>query len=316
MNFHLIFVDDWEANDESGGVYPEGARDKKRLRSPEADHQYIKPNWYYLFKESDRRYPDQFLVEILAYHLGRMLKISVPPAYPAYSKKENKFAALIEWFYSDDDIKHNKCEFNSGSSYFVKKFAEFDIKKGSQHNIEDFIKITKPIFQEKYWYQEFSAMIFLDMFIGNTDRHQDNWGVLVNNTNGTSRFAPWFDNGTSLGCERHLKDTANWTDEQIRKYINNGKFHFRVSQECLQTRVPHFEVINILKSKEGLVDVEKILNEMVVYLSRVDFLLIEDVLRQFQSLSLPAAHKITHERLTWMAKLLKFRFDKMKEVLK
>ena len=313
INLELILVDDWEA----GEVYPEGAREKERLRSPENSCQNIKPAWFYLFKRSDKKYRDQFWVEILAYHLGCMLGISVPPTYPAYSEKNDIAAALIEWFYADEDINSGKCEFRPGSSYFMKEFAEFDVKTGAQHNIEDFIRLTKPIFSnEQYWHREVAAMLFLDMLIGNTDRHQDNWGILVDNMTGTSKFAPWFDNGSSLGHERDTERTKDWDDKQLSQYVHKGKFHFRVDRNCLQTRVPHFELIKILRSKNGLVDVDKLLNEMAVYFSRVDFVLIKEVMDQFRGLSLPVAHKIEHERLEWMKRLLKFRFDKMKEVLK
>lgn len=44
-------------------------------------------------------------------------------------------------------------------------------------------------------------MIIFDTLIGNTDRHQDNFGVIRNEENGKVSFAPFYDNSSSLGRE-------------------------------------------------------------------------------------------------------------------
>lgn len=44
-------------------------------------------------------------------------------------------------------------------------------------------------------------MILFDTLIGNTDRHQDNFGVIRNEQIGRQRFAPFYDNSSSLGRE-------------------------------------------------------------------------------------------------------------------
>jgi hypothetical protein len=50
----------------------------------------------------------------------------------------------------------------------------------------------------------FGGYLLLDAWIGNTDRHHENWAVVVNLARGQSSLAPTFDHASSLGA--HEKD--------------------------------------------------------------------------------------------------------------
>lgn len=50
-----------------------------------------------------------------------------------------------------------------------------------------------------------TAYLVMDAIVGNTDRHQENWAVIENNTTGERRLAPSFDHASSLGFQ--LSDT-------------------------------------------------------------------------------------------------------------
>lgn len=56
--------------------------------------------------------------------------------------------------------------------------------------------------------QRIAGYLVLDALIGNTDRHHENWGILVKRTpkGRTGMIAPSFDHASSLGCEL-LDDT-------------------------------------------------------------------------------------------------------------
>jgi len=64
----------------------------------------------------------------------------------------------------------------------------------------------------------FSGYLVLDAVIGNTDRHHENWGILIerNGQNGLRRLAPSFDHASSLG--RELSDDRR--QSLLRKLIN------------------------------------------------------------------------------------------------
>ncbi|MGH8629043.1 MAG: hypothetical protein ACREYC_28570, partial [Gammaproteobacteria bacterium] len=80
---------------------------------------------------------------------------------------------------------------------------------------------------EPGWRQWWVNALLFDALIGNTDRHQDNWGLIFYKTGQTfrCRLSPLFDNGTSLGHERFVDRVRSWTDEDIERYIAKGTHH-------------------------------------------------------------------------------------------
>src|SRR5262249_33943882 len=60
-----------------------------------------------------------------------------------------------------------------------------------------------------------------DAVIGNSDRHQDNWSVIVS-PSGARRLAPSYDHGSSLGS--HI------AEEQIEAYVGSGSLAHYVSR--------------------------------------------------------------------------------------
>jgi hypothetical protein len=78
----LIDVSTWVADDYFS-TYPEGARDKSAFFPPDpCEIDFIRRDRRHLFKLSDKRYPEQYWGEVIAYHVGKMIGIPVPPAYP------------------------------------------------------------------------------------------------------------------------------------------------------------------------------------------------------------------------------------------
>lgn len=80
------------------------------------------------------------------------------------------------------------------------------------------------------WQIYWSDMLLFDALIGNTDRHQDNWGLLWQTTNNKLkvRIAPVFDNGTSLGYEILERNMGGfYNPDRMRSYINKGRHHIR-----------------------------------------------------------------------------------------
>lgn len=79
---HIISIDDWQKEETYDGIYPKGAREKTAYFSPESPvSSVLKPNHQYLFKKSNHRYPWQFWMEIIAFRVGQLMGITVPPAY-------------------------------------------------------------------------------------------------------------------------------------------------------------------------------------------------------------------------------------------
>ena len=115
---------------------------------------------------------------------------------------------------------------------------DFDDKKGKQHNLQtildhpvlsDMEKGAKAESVVRHW----AVVLTFDTIIGNTDRHPWNWGIIVDKPPSTTspglyrvpvRFAPAYDNGTSLAYEQPEEHFARFDVEQYAQvYLKRPK---------------------------------------------------------------------------------------------
>ena len=71
---------------------------------------------------------------------------------------------------------------------------------------------------------DFAHMIAFDAWVGNADRHQENWGTIEPMRAGNARLAPMYDPAACLGAEllegnRHFQETPRQAEE-LRRYIH------------------------------------------------------------------------------------------------
>ncbi|WP_159085665.1 HipA domain-containing protein [Burkholderia sp. MSMB0856] len=222
----IIDVVHWETDAEFG-VFPQGARAKEAVFAPtEPSDPCLIPSRRYLFKRSKRSYPDQFWGEVIAYRIGCQMGVLVPPALAASNSGTGHSAALIEWFYDDNE------RFVHAGDFLQARNPDFDREQGRQHNFVDAVALIRalaiPRFLQGDWRQWLADMALFDAVIGNTDRHQDNWGFVFTNPEADRlicTLAPLFDNGTSLGHERFVERIAGWRDSDYERYISRGTHH-------------------------------------------------------------------------------------------
>ncbi|KAF0133965.1 MAG: hypothetical protein FD145_987 [Candidatus Saganbacteria bacterium] len=229
-----VDISDWLTDEAYNGTYPKGARAKITCFCPhDSPYNFLIANpdskyrHRYIFKLSFNRYPAQFWAEIVAYRIGCLMQVSVPPSFAAINKKENQYGALIEWFYHDyppGDKEH----YIDGGVFMKQLIPNFDSKKGKQHNFETIMKLKT--ISTCNWLEEWGKIFIFDAVIGNTDRHQDNWGVIGKPREKTLDVAlsPAFDNGTSLGhemfeCNFNRFDDKNYLD----RYVQKGTYHMK-----------------------------------------------------------------------------------------
>lgn len=243
---HVIDVDQWTPDATYDGVYPKGAREKDVLFAPKEPLQpCILPEHRYLLKKSFARYPWQYWMEVIAYRVGQVLGVPVPPAFVGSRHRPDdgplEYGALIEWFY---DPEHEG--YTDGGRYMACAIKDFDVKRGTQHNFKTIIAFL--LFPEKLekLIESWTDILTFDTIIGNTDRHQDNWGVISNvvfktieKSNVDEKYmlalSPAFDNGTALGHEILEQNFAKFEDDKVLfRYLTNpakARHHMRWSLE-------------------------------------------------------------------------------------
>ena len=297
----LIDVAGWKPDDYFA-TYPEGARDKRAFFPPEnCELAFIRGNRRYLFKLSDKRYPEQFWGEIVASRIGHMIGVEVPPAYPAIDSNRGESAALIEWFYVDDET-----HFIPAGHYMQQMIAGFDMKTGSQHNFEEVRKLCRVLRRnvpnfDGAWLEAWAKGLIFDSLIGNTDRHQNNWGILyeIKKEPVTAGLAPWFDNGTSLGCDRARNKVDKWPDAHFLQYLYNGKHHLRWDRSSTE-RCGLLEMPRLLVELDG-----NLRTPMLACVEAVDLPELQTFLEQCHLL--PCYIPLTHWRTEFMLRLIERR---------
>ncbi len=314
LEFHneLIVIDDWQPEPTYDGVYQKGARDKSIYYSPaEPGLSLIRPNWQYLFKLSVSRHPIQFWSEVVAYRFGCLIGVPVPPAYVAlsrnYQEGEETYGALIEWFYDE-----KKDVYIEGGQIMIDLIEDYDRGKGEKHNWET----IRTLGSTNHLWIHWAGLFTLDSLIGNTDRHQDNWGLVIGDSKvmpeGALGFhAPAFDNGTALGYEildRKLEGYNN--PRKMETYLagTKAKHHMKWS---LEDAGP----INFYEFMKKLVvqspEVGPIISQHLDF-SREQ---LEEVLLPLLEIQVDEKHRLSPERLNFMIELIMRRKALLEEAL-
>jgi hypothetical protein len=304
-----IDVASW-SRDKEFAEYPEGARDKTLLYCPTTSFcfQFLRSGQRYLFKRSSPRYVEQFWAEIVAYQLGVQMDIPVPPTFVAYDSNKNQSGALIEWFLKKIDPSNYE-DYVPGGDYCQQYIPNFDRKKGKQHNFETVTHIFEnlmnehPTFQVN-WKQYWAKTFTFDALIGNTDRHQDNWGIIVNPVTDELRISPIFDNGTSLGHEISANQFDRYADEErLKHYIAKGWHHMKWRQND-GAHLSHSELLKKLANQYP-----ETRQVMLDCLNRVNDETFKRILDSLVAFDVPI--RLTTERAAFMLKLLHYRHQRL-----
>lgn len=297
--------------DELYFTYPEGAREKNAVFPPDTiELAFIKKKRRYLFKRSDKKYPDQFWGEIVAYLVGELLGVSVPPAFAAINSSVGDCGALIEWFYED-----GKAVYVAGGQFMQRHMPDFDRKRGEQHNFHSIQVILKSLVHagalaptwERWWAEAF----LFDALIGNTDRHQDNWGCMFRRRPDQTLYgsmAPLFDNGTSLGHERFPEHLKSWTDENFQRYVGKGTHHVKWQKDDA-SRCGHTDILRMIK--------QVLPNEIDTLRQRIDSFDIDRLVEQLDHLrTLPLKVSLTEDRKQLYIELIRLRKSRIQDALR
>ncbi|MBL4748333.1 MAG: hypothetical protein JKY17_06075 [Magnetovibrio sp.] len=314
--------------------YEEGAREKSTVFSPNPPpFAFLLPEHRYLSKKSNDRAPSQFWIEVVAYRFGCLCGVPVPPAFVSVDSKGG-CRALIEWFYED---WKNVNSYVSGYSLLLDVDADLDKKKGLRHclptlksGIEGLQKniilrfisyivkwVSNGAVKECDFDAEFLKMFTFDALIGNTDRHHENWGLIVNLAKIKQRqktsflsLSPAFDNGTSLGydfVEAKLDvymSNPGWFDQ----FAKNKKavHHLRKTPEGEQFK--HDELIGVLLQERP--DLASMVEKIISF----DINDVRDMLNELTKFDVPV--RFTPERAEFSAKIIEAKRNLLKAVIK
>ena len=233
----VIEVASWRPSDDFE-VHPLGAKPKSTLICPDpAPHPLLIPNHAYLFKIAEGWKENQIWSEALAYQVGSAVGIDVPPCFIASNSTTGVSGALVEFFYGYPGEPLPR-RLTHGADMLQER--GFTLGADRPHNLITNVKLCEErgLTQAKEWW---ARTIWFDALIGNTDRHTENWGVLVG-ADGSEQFAPRYDNGTSLGFQQLDAKLPRFSDPvALDRFIAKGCGHLGWS-DAQDTPLPLVEL--------------------------------------------------------------------------
>lgn len=145
-----------------------GTRAKKYLHNPD-------DNKTYYFKKSIDKYPFEFWSEIIAYELGKQLKLDVLRYDVAVFNDE---IGCVSQSMIDPD-KEELIEIGKYLQAFDNTFSPDDKKLRNQYTFQ-LIEGSLQSFKLDSFMEKLLEVIVFDALIGNSDRHQENWAFIGN----------------------------------------------------------------------------------------------------------------------------------------
>ncbi|WP_431269039.1 HipA domain-containing protein [Dankookia sp. P2] len=200
---------------------PKGARPKRTVVCPNPPpRSYLIGGHRYLFKHPSGRTAQQIWSEVIAYKLAREVGVDVPPAFLACDSATAEAGVLIEYFYGPPGRRDVR--FVHAVDRFQAHAISFDEKAGALTNNIAVSRMQGAPDWRGWW----ARTLAFDTLIGNTDRHSENWGFLVDWQAGsrpTYELAPAFDNGSSLGCAIRDEDLIRYHEpDRFKRFLGRG----------------------------------------------------------------------------------------------
>lgn len=295
-----------------------GTRDKTVVENPV-------DGCLYYFKTSLKKkvidYKYEFWSEIIASEIGDALGLNILHYDVAWNN--DRLGCL-----SKSMIDPQKEELQEGYKWLTGFDAKYDISDKDAYTFQIIERLLTNRFKQECFIRDLIEIIVFDSIIGNEDRHQENWSIIVTNklvdkstifrkrkpvTETSYSFAPIYDSGSSMGREltdekvsQMLKDKV-----QLEAYIKRGQSEIHWEGE--KGKQKHLDLI----SKVSGYGYKHMVQEIVGSIrTKYNADTIASIINNIDG-CLPEEHsllKIPQTRKDFLIKLVSLRFNKLFEL--
>lgn len=209
-------------------VLAESRRDVEQLGS-KRKFWFVHEDHNWLFKEA-RENTGEDWAEKVASEIAAILHL--PTHYTELAEWQGSRGCAVKSFLTGNDtvLVHGN-ELLAGT---ISNYDKDKVRGQSDHTFDNIVTIFEHLFKDDKARREASfsmvGYLVLDALVGNTDRHHQNWGLIVTwgavstELSFSFRLAPTFDHASSLG--RELTDEArmrHFHENTVEKYVWNGR---------------------------------------------------------------------------------------------
>lgn len=196
------------------------------------------------------------------------------------------------------------CEDFTDENHILYEFENIALSvnpdKKIETELEDIIEVINVItktmkvkeFKEKFW-----DMFIIDSLIGNKDRHNGNWGILLNKITNISEFAPIYDCGSCLNSTLSDSEIENLSETEIKNLAIN-------TYSCIKENGKKINAMSYIKSLKN----SDCNNAIFRVFDKIDLNKIEEFINNVEG--------ITDIRKKFYKKIIKLRYKILEQAYK
>ena len=197
-----------------------------------------------IYKPNNRNSSDE-CSEKICYELAKELGVSA--AKIELTKDEDGVYGILSTYFIEKDVATHY----DAAKYLGLSIKSSDEERVSKYNI-DYVVSTIESLGNKEILENFVGLMVFDAFVGETDRHEENWGFL--DKRGALSLSPMYDTASAVLAEFRNVDRMNkfiWRNGNQPKdfdlYIKKSETELR----NLETgkKYKHFELVKYLESR-------------------------------------------------------------------
>ena len=233
--------DNWVETDHPYGT---GASEKIILENPEDGKKGI-----FKFPKTfdDGNITGEYWAEKLACEIAKL--IDIPCADVDIGIYNGRYGSMSYIFVKEDSSE----SLIEGINFILSEYPTYDrykfkdIKTGTIYSVQMIIKSLQFLFDAPLVIQSVLKILVFDCLIGNSDRHPNNWGLILNTETLDISIAPMYDNGSSL-CS-YVEEEAidiHFIDHMKFNSLVVTKAFSRVGWED-KRKIRHFELLHKIK---------------------------------------------------------------------
>ena len=201
------------------------------------------------------------------------------------------------------------CEDFLGDEYILQEFKSLtmsiNMDKKIDTELDDIVEILKQL-EENFQVNimnRFFDMFIIDAFIGNTDRHNGNWGFIINKNTKDFDFAPIYDNGSCLNPLLEDKELESLSEDELKNISYNTYSCLKIENK----KIHYFELIKSMSNNEC--------NKALIRIfPRINLNMITQFIDNIEGMS-EVRKKFYIDVLNYRYKVLESVYHKLKEAL-